>query len=751
MDQRLAIRLVLSGATFLVFACAAFGALHFPLLDRLEQFAYDARLRLTATLPPDPRIVIVDIDEASIARVGRWPWSRDRVALLVEQLTDRYQVAAVGFDMVFAEPDDHRDIDLLDALAAGPLRDDQRFLQAYAELKPSLATDQRFAQALAGRKVALGYVFQQQGAGGAGLARGGLPQPLLAVGADPTKLEYIEAAGVTGNLAELQAAARSGGFFDNPRPDEDQSFRRMPLMQRYQGAVYLSLSLATLRLALDDPPIGFEFVPDATRDNINLEGLTLGERRVPVDDELAFWIPFRGGRGSFPYVPAVDVLRGVADAELLRGAIVLVGTTAPGLQDLRATPLEPDYPGVELHANVISAILDGRHLARPAWVRGLHAAILLASALVVTLCALRLSIGAAVLVIGAWFSFGIAVNLLFWTRAGLVVPMASPIAFVIVLFFLHSLYGFFIESRRTRLLRSQFGHYLAPELVAEMAQQSESYTFEGQTREMTVLFSDARDFTSTSEGLAPLALSEYMNTYLTAMTSAIQAQRGTVDKYIGDAIMAFWGAPVVDPQHARHAVLAGIAMAATAERLNAEFTARGWPPIQIGIGISTGEMRVGDMGSSFRRQYTVMGDAVNLGSRLEGLTKEYGVVVLVGESTVAAVPEVAFLELDRVRVKGRERAVAISTPLGLRDGLDRTVAKEAARYSAALAAYRAQRWDDAEREFFGLQQQAAQAVPVAGSPLGDRKVYRLFLDRIAHFRSAAPSADWDGVMTFRTK
>jgi adenylate cyclase len=742
VDQRLAIRLALSGITFLVFAFAAFGALHFPLLDRVEQFAYDARLRLTATLPPDPRVVIVDIDEPSIAQVGRWPWARDRVALLLEQLTDRYQVAAVGFDIVFAEPDDRRDIELMDALAAGPLKDDDRFLRAYAELKPSLATDQRFAQALAGRKVALGYVFQRQGADGAGLARGGLPAPVIAAGADTTKLEYIEAAGYTGNLAELQAAARSGGFFDNPLPDEDQSFRRIPLVQRYQGAVYESLSLATLRVALGAPPLSFAFVPESTPDNINLEGLTIGDHLVPVDDDLAIWIPFRGGRGSFPYVPVGDVLRGTADAEVLRGAIVLVGTTAPGLQDLRPTPLEPDYPGVELHANVISAILDGRYLARPAWVRSLHVAILLASAIVVTLCALRLSIGASLLVIGAWFSFGTAVNLLFWTEGGLVVPMASPIAFVIVLFFLHSIYGFLIESRRTRLLSSQFGHYLAPELVAEMAQQSESYTFEGQTREMTVLFLDARDFTSTSEGLSPLALSEYMNTYLTAMTGAIQAQRGTVDKYIGDAIMAFWGAPVVDAQHARHAVLAGMEMARIAERLNAEFAVRGWPPIHIGIGISTGEMRVGDMGSSFRRQYTVMGDAVNLGSRLEGLTKEYGVVVLVSEATVAAVPEVAFLELDRVRVKGRAQAVAISTPLGLREGLDKGLRQEASRFANALAAYRAQRWDDAEREFFGLSQAANSGAKAAS---------RLLLDRIAHFKSHPPSADWDGVFTFRTK
>jgi adenylate cyclase len=739
LDQRLAIRIAISGVTFLVFAFAAFGALRFPLLDRVEQFAYDARLRLTATLPPDPRVVIVDVDEPSIALVGRWPWSRDRVALLVQQLTERYQVAAVGFDMVFAEPDDRRDVELMEALASGPLKDDVAFQQAYAELEPTLATDRRFAETLVAKPVVLGYVFQQQGAGGAGLARGGLPPPLIAEGADQTQLEYIEAAGYTGNLAELQQAARSGGFFDNPRPDDDQSFRRMPLLQRYQGAVYESLALATLRVALGSPPLGFEFAPGSVPDNINLEGLTLGARRIPVDDELAMWIPFRGGRGSFPYVPAGDVLRGVADPEALRGAIVLVGTTAPGLQDLRATPLEPDYPGVELHASLISAVLDQRYLERPLWVNSLHAAILLASALVVTFCALRLTIGVSVLVILAWFSFGTVVNLLFWTRAGLIVPMASPIAFVVALFFLHSLYGFFIESRRTRLLSSQFGQYVAPELVAEMAQQSESYTFEGQTREMTVLFSDARDFTSISEALSPPALSEYMNTYLTAMTSVIQAQRGTVDKYIGDAIMAFWGAPVADPQHALHSVLAGMAMAGTAEKLNAEFTARGWPAIHIGVGISSGAMRVGDMGSSFRRQYTVMGDAVNLGSRLEGLTKEYGVVVLVAEATVAAVPEVAFMELDRVRVKGRATAVAISTPLGLREGLDRALVKEMARHAAALAAYRGQRWDEAERDFFALHQ------------AGGRKAHQLLLDRIAHFRSHPPGADWDGVFTFTTK
>jgi len=742
MNQRHAIRAGISLGLLLLFGLYVRDDLALPLVDRLEDFAYDARVRLTTLDSVDPRVVIVDIDERSLSAEGHWPWPRDLLGRLVRTLVDRYGVRVVGVDYVFPEPDDQRALAALDALAGGELADDARFRAAYDSLRPALDTDARFAADLVGRPVVLGFVLQPVGSGGEGQALGALPPPLIAAGAGDTALRFEGASGATGNLAALQRAARGGGFFSNPLVDEDGSFRRVTLLQEYRGAVYESLALATLRHAYGDPPppVGFEFFSGSgsARDNLDLEWLTLGGLRLPVDEQLAIWIPYRGGQGSFRYVSATDVLAGTVDQATLRDSIVLVGTTAPGLLDLRTTPVGNAYPGVEVHANLISGILDQRVKQRPEYVRGAHLLLLVLCATLLTIANLRLGVGGTTVATLALLAATIASNLAAW-EAGMIMPLASPVAFVVLLWFAHTLYGLFFETRRARKIGSQFGQYVPPELVKEMDERGEEFTFEGQARDMTVLFSDVRDFTSISEGLAERELSNLMNAYLTPMTEAIHAQRGTIDKYIGDAIMAFWGAPLADPEHARHAVLTALAMDALAAKLRTEFPARGWPEIHIGVGLSSGLMRVGDMGSRFRRQYTVMGDNVNLGARLEGLTKTYGVTVLASAATVEQVPEVQFVELDLVRVKGKERPVAIHTPLGLRDALDRERRAEATRHRAALEAFRAQRWDEAERDFFALD----QARP--------RAYYRLFLDRIAHFRHHPPAADWDGAATYTSK
>ncbi|MGH8371041.1 MAG: adenylate/guanylate cyclase domain-containing protein, partial [Gammaproteobacteria bacterium] len=323
---------------------------------------------------------------------------------------------------------------------------------------------------------------------------------------------------------------------------------------------------------------------------------------------------------------------------------------------------------------------------------------------------------------------------------GFVFPLAASLLFLVSLFVSHALYGFFIESRGKRHLSRMFSQYIPPELVEEMDLQQEAYSMDSDSRELTVMFSDVRGFTSISEGLNPKDLSQLMNEFLTPMTRIIHTHRGTIDKYMGDAIMAFWGAPLQDAQHARHTLDAALAMNGALAGLNKEFTARGWPALRIGIGINTGNMNVGDMGSEFRRAYTVMGDAVNLGSRLEGLTKQYMVTVICSDSTRAAVPEFSYLELDLVRVKGKEQPVGIYEPLGLKDSVDKTLRSLLTRHRQALTYYRAQNWDNAEREFFTLQ----QALP-------ERTLFKLYLDRIAYFRAHPPGESWDGVFTFTTK
>jgi adenylate cyclase len=301
-------------------------------------------------------------------------------------------------------------------------------------------------------------------------------------------------------------------------------------------------------------------------------------------------------------------------------------------------------------------------------------------------------------------------------------------------------YGFFIESRGKRQLAGLFGQYVPPELVDEMAKNPEAISMEGDSREMTVLFSDVRGFTTISEGLDPKELTQLMNEYLTPMTFVIQKHRGTIDKYMGDAIMAFWGAPIKDPDNARHALEAAMDMIAELKNVQIAFEAKGWPPIKIGVGLNTGVMTVGNMGSSFRMAYTVMGDAVNLGSRLESITKQYGVAIIVSEFTKAQVPDYLYRELDKIRVKGKDEPVTIYEPLGPADSIDQTTKDQLEQYRQAVALYIAQDWDAAEAAFNALLQ------------ADDRYLYReVYLQRIAEFRVESPGENWDGVYTWKTK
>jgi adenylate cyclase len=305
---------------------------------------------------------------------------------------------------------------------------------------------------------------------------------------------------------------------------------------------------------------------------------------------------------------------------------------------------------------------------------------------------------------------------------------------------LHTSYGFFIESRGKRQLANLFGHYIPPELVDEMSESPEEFSLDGENREMTVLFSDVRGFTTISEGMDPKQLTQLMNALLTPMTRVIHKNHGTIDKYMGDAIMSFWGAPLADTEHARHALYAAMEMMDELKIMQEDFKQRGWPEVNIGIGLNTGNMNVGNMGSEFRMAYTVLGDAVNLGSRLEGLTKEYGVNIIVSESTRAEIPEFLFRELDLVRVKGKHEPVAIFEPLGHKNDVEKSVSKELRAYRKALKSFRAQSWDTAELDFFNLN----RIYP-------DRYLYEVYLKRIIFYRENPPGEDWDGVFTHTSK
>jgi adenylate cyclase len=365
---------------------------------------------------------------------------------------------------------------------------------------------------------------------------------------------------------------------------------------------------------------------------------------------------------------------------------------------------------------------------------------LLAVGIVLIVLQPRLSFIAGVATVVAVLVAVIGINLAIFHYYNLVLPVASGVLMILVLFTFNMAYGFFVEGRGKRAITGLFGQYVPPELVDEMAKNPEQFSMEGESREMTVLFTDVRGFTSISEGLDPKALSQLMNEFLTPLTEVIYKHRGTIDKYMGDCIMAFWGAPVRNPEHARYGVLAALEMQQKLKSLQPEFRAKNWPEVRIGVGLNTGRMSVGNMGSRIRLAYTVMGDAVNLASRLEGITKEYGADIIVAEDTRSAVTGVVFMEIDRVRVKGKEVAVAIFEPLGLEGEVPQAVLDEVDAFHRAAAAYRSQHWDEAEAQLKRLEEKAPE-----------RKLYHVFLERIAKFRLHPPGADWDGAFTFETK
>ena len=741
MRLQRSIRLALSAFILVVLLIDTTGLYKYPFIKQLENWTYDARLNFTRPDTLDERVVIVDIDENSLAEVGRWPWGRDKLATIVENLFGLYQADVVGFDIVFAERDESSGLQQFEQLARTTLKNNSAYRQEFERIRPSLMHDEIFADSLIGKDVVLGYYFksslQEAETGVVGL----LPPALTKMDVQwSQRLPINKAAGYAGNLDILQASARSGGYFDNPYVDADGVFRRVPLIQAYEGYLFASLALATAQVHLDKAGIELVVETEGSKGGTEyfaLESIKLKNYHIPVDANGAVFVPYRGRQGSFTYLPAHKVLSGKADPALLRGKIVLIGTSAPGLLDLRSTPVQNIYPGVEVHANIISGILDHRIKHKPAWTIGYEFVLLV---VVAVSMALLLPLVSPLLAAAASLGFtGIVLaGTLFAWNNNLILPLASPLLLIVLIFMLHMTYGFFIESRGKRQLANLFGHYIPPELVEEMSESPEEYSLDGENREMTVLFSDVRGFTTISEGMDPKQLTQLMNALLTPMTRVIHKNRGTIDKYMGDAIMSFWGAPLANSEHARHALYAAMEMMDELKIMQEEFRQRGWPEVNIGIGLNTGDMNVGNMGSEFRMAYTVLGDAVNLGSRLEGLTKNYGVNIIVSESTKSEIPEFLFRELDLVRVKGKNEPVAIFEPIGHKNDLDKEVTAELTAYKQALLNFRAQSLDKAELDFFNLN----RLYP-------NRFLYQVYLDRIAIYRREPPGDD--GVFTHTSK
>jgi adenylate cyclase len=715
--------------------------LRVPFVDSLEAIIYDARLKLTMPRTQDSRIVILDINEKSLLErerggEGRWPWPRDRLALLLEKLFSRYQVAVVGFDVVFSERDESSGIRVLERLDEQELNGVPEFRTALHQIKPQLDYDAIFAQRMKGRAVVLGYSFIEERA-----KKGMLPRPVLTpAGFSGERPRVVSFSGYTGNISVLQDNAASAGHF-NPLTDNDGVTRRVPMLVEYGGDYYEPLSLAMIRLMYGSPPVKPILADqDFSLGYGGVQELRTGSYRIPVDADGAVLVPYRGPRASFAYYPLVDVLNERLDVSRLKGKIVLIGATAPGMLDLRATPVDPVFPGVEIHANLIAGMIDKNIKHKPPYATGAEFTMVLLLGLALALLLPMLNPQRAMLVTLSALVLALGINLSLFQYVNIVLPLASVLATIVLLFTLNMAYGFFVEAHGKRQITGLFGQYVPPELVDEMARDPRSFSMQGESRDMTVLFADMRGFTTIAEDLDAKVLSQLMNDFLTPLSEVIYKHRGTIDKYMGDCIMAFWGAPIGDPDHARNAVLAALDMQRTLKGLQTEFSDKRWPEIRIGVGLNSGRMSVGNMGSRVRLAYTVMGDAVNLASRLEGITREYGADIVVSEGTKTAVSDVVFREIDRVRVKGKDAAVTIYEPIGLTHEVSRETLDQVHLFHAALALYRTQEWNMAEQRIRQLKEIAPT-----------NRLHDVFLERIAFLRLNPPGPAWDGTFTFQSK
>lgn len=678
-------------------------------------------------------VVIVDIDEKSLRDLGQWPWPRSAVADLLNAIR-RAGGVAVGFDIIFAEADrlsPDRFARSLPNLSVDAVRE----LDGLENNDTAMAATMRSMRVVLGQAASVRVAQDER-----------TPQkqtPVALLGGDP-KPYLLTYPGLLRNIAVLEEAASGLGLF-SINPDLDSIVRRVALVVVADDRLQPALSVELLRVATGQD--AFAVKSDAA----GVRSIVVGGVEVPTDRNGRLWVHYTRHEPS-RFVSASDVIRGSVNAARLRNHLVLIGTSATGLLDLKATPLDPAMPGVEVHAQILETILGQSFLTRPNYALGAELLIAIAISLLVIVLAPILGafpvlvFGMAVaggVLFGSWFVFT-EYRLLF----DVVYPLLASFAVFLILVFVN----YRREEVQRQQIRSAFGQYLAPAYVEQIAQHPDQLSLGGETRTMTILFSDVRGFTSISESYKhdPQGLTTLMNRFLTPLSDAIMSQKGTIDKYMGDAVMAFWNAPLDDADHARNACVAALDMMARLEKVNAERAVEaeeaGSPfmRLDVGIGINTGNCVVGNMGSEFRFDYSVLGDAVNLASRLEGQSKTYGVPIILGSDTAnAVIGDYAVIEIDLIRVKGKQQPERIFCLLG-----DAALAIQPefqavrAAFETALATYRDQDWVRART---GLEDVRAKDC-YSLAALAD-----LYEGRIQAFEETPPPVDWDGVFIAQSK
>jgi adenylate cyclase len=698
---------------------------------------------------PDSPVVIVDMDEKSIDALGQWPWTRRTFAEAVDKLTEM-GAKVITFDVVFSEPDRTS----LRAIAESNTTLDTKVREILRNTKDN---DEIFAEAIKrSDRVVLGQTIPDYRENLRTEAEERPTTSFVVVGENPDSL-MEEYQALQRNILVLDEAGAGHGVFSVSSSFVDGIVRDVPMVLIADGKRYPSLSLETLRVSQGarsiqiqvDPAIGIKELrmrPRGSRDYYI----------VPTDERGRIKIYYTpNSEYKKNYVSFVDVLNGTVDPARIKDKLVLIGTSAQGLRDIRATPLDAVLPGVEVHANILENVIFGSALLRTLQAQTLEIAAFVLAGLIIIIITPMVSAR-----VGAVTFMAIAGGLMWWSWAAFDQrrELYDPVFPIVVAFLFYSFltYASFIrEESQRKQIRGAFSQYLSPDVVEQLAQDPSQLKLGGENKEMTFMFSDIRGFTSISELFDAEGLTKLINRLLTPLTDRILEHNGTIDKYMGDCVMAFWNAPLPVPNHPREACNAGLAMIKSLRDLNAVLEAeakvenREHRPLAIGIGINSGVACVGNMGSTQRFGYSVLGDPVNLASRLEGQSKSYHTTVVLGDTTAAHVPDMATLELDLIKVKGKAQAVRIFTLLG-DETLGATDAYKTlrAKHDEMLIAYRAQEWDKAEA-LCNACKPLCQVLTGAVSDITE--LYDLYIERIVEYRANPPGANWDAVYVATSK
>ncbi|OIO66090.1 MAG: adenylate/guanylate cyclase domain-containing protein [Zetaproteobacteria bacterium CG_4_9_14_3_um_filter_49_83] len=711
--------------------------------ELIELKSLDERFVVRGPITPNKHVVIVAVDNNSLTEVGRWPWSRDKISTIVDKIFNEYGAAAIGFDMVFSEAQLNPLEESLRLLENSGNKDKTvtKWLGQHADIGDVDAGLEKIFKTYHDRIVP-GYFFYPEGSSPPSLAVQHLNEQLdfmqmSAMTAELSKhaeLKVPRMAAIEGNLPRFSKQADMVGFF-NFFPDGDGMIRRIPLVAERDAYIYPSMDMQALRIFLEWPMMSVKV------NRSGVDEIVMGKKSIRTDESGSMLLNHYGPGNTFPHIPAADVLMDRVDGSLLKGAIVILGVTATGVYDYRPTPFDPIFPGVEGHAAAISNILNDEEISRPGYLDGIELVVVLLLGL---LCG-RLVIGRGPTV-QTIVMFIIPISLVgfaFWMfiAFGVWIKVTYMVIAVLMATVPITLLDYFVESRKRAFIHDAFAHYLSPEVVETLSRNPERLKLGGEERHMTAFFSDIASFSTFSEKLSPTELVGFLNLYLSAMSDIILARGGTIDKYEGDAVIAFFGAPLDMTDHAVQCVMAAVEQQQALRELRVKWSEMGYPEVNIRIGMNSGPMLVGNMGTHNSMNYTMMGDHVNLAARLEGVCKQYKVLILISRDTYVLVrDEVSARFVDRVRVVGRSQPVDLYEPLGARGTVDEERIKLSRAYERAWGYMQNRMFNEAEKLMLGL----VKRVP-------DDGLYLVMLERIRGFIKNPPPEDWSGIHNLDSK